>query len=244
MKNLKRIGIIVATVFVICFAGFFWYVNDYYEGTEVAISALASDGSVTVKEADGVIQFSPSQVVDETVGIIFYPGGKVDETAYAPLMRGLAESGYQVFLAEMPFNLAVFDSDAAEDIIAAHPEITNWYLAGHSLGGSMGAIFAEANSDKIKGLILLASYSTADLSESGLAVMSIHGSQDGVLNMEKLAENQPMLPADFKEVIIDGGNHGQFGDYGHQEGDGQASLSAKDQQAMTISAITEFIQAH
>ena len=102
MKNLKRIGIIVATVFVICFAGFFWYVNDYYEGTEVAISTLASDESVTVKEADGFIQFSPSQVVDETVGIIFYPGGKVDETAYAPLMRGLAESGYQVFLAEMP----------------------------------------------------------------------------------------------------------------------------------------------
>ncbi|APZ49370.1 hypothetical protein BW721_06565 [Jeotgalibaca sp. PTS2502] len=244
MKILKRLVIVLTPVLVIGFGAFFWYVNDYYEGTEVATSALTSDESVTVKEADSVIQFSPSQVADGTVGIIFYPGGKVDEEAYAPLMKGLAEVGYQVFLVEMPFNLAVFGTGAAEDIIVSHPEITNWYLVGHSLGGSMGAIFAEANSDKIKGLILLASYSTADLSESGLAVMSIHGSQDGVLNMEKLAEYQPMLPADFEEVMIDGGNHGQFGDYGHQEGDGQASLSAKDQQAMTISAITEFIQAH
>ena len=46
-------------------------------------------------------------------GFIFYPGGKVGYTAYAPLILALAEQDILCVLLEMPFNLAVLDSLAA-----------------------------------------------------------------------------------------------------------------------------------
>src|SRR5699024_3364831 len=120
--------------------------------------------------------------------IIFYPGGKVEKEAYALLMQQLAVEGYQVFLLDVPFGLAVFDINAAEDVIAENPQIKNWYVAGHSLGGSTAAIFASNTIHELAGVILLASYSTADLTQLAIPVLSIYGSEDHVLNMEKLVE--------------------------------------------------------
>ena len=141
----------------------------------------------------------------------------------------------------MPFHLAVFDINAADAIIEENPEIEHWYIGGHSLGAAMAATYVADNLDKIEGLYLLAGYSTADLSQSNLPVLAIYGSEDKVIDSEKVAEYRSNLPANTIEETIVGGNHAQFARYGEQAGDGEATISIEEQLGYTISAINEFI---
>ena len=237
---LRKLLIGVALLIVIAAGAFFWYVNDYYKATATAIEALRSDGAVTVTETDDAITFAPTGEEPET-GIIFYPGGKVEAEAYAPLLRSLAEADLFVVIAKMPFHLAVFDANAAEAIMAQETEVEDWYLAGHSLGGVMASSFAADQADEVAGLVFLASYPSGDLTAVPFPVLSVYGSEDEVLSRESYDEAQAKLPDDYTEIVLDGGNHGQFGDYGPQEGDGTASFSADQQQQQTIEAITAFI---
>ena len=170
-------------------------------------------------------------------GFIFYPGGKVEHTAYQPLMAACAQQGILCVLMEMPFNLAVLDINAADGIQEHYPEIEEWYIGGHSLGGSMAAAYLADHMDDYNGLILLGSYSTADLSESGLDVLSVYGSEDKVMNRDKYEENKSNLPSNFTEVVIGGGCHAYFGMYGAQEGDGEPVISNEEQILLT----TEYI---
>ena len=109
-------------------------------------------------------------------GIIFYPGGAVDYHAYIPLVTRLAERGAACFIAKMPLDFAFMDKRAAGRFTKKHPEIRKWYMAGHSLGGAMAASYISRHSKDFKGLILLASFSTHDLSSTTLRVLSIYGS--------------------------------------------------------------------
>ena len=174
---------------------------------------------------------------DPVAGLIFYPGGKVEHAAYTPLMEMLASEGILCVLVEMPFRLAVLDVNAADGIPEAFPEVECWYMGGHSLGGSMAASYLASHTEDFDGLILLGAYSTADLSGSGLTVLSVYGSEDGVMNREKYAEYKPNLPEGFTEVIIEGGNHAYFGAYGEQEGDGTATVTPAEQVRETVAAI-------
>lgn len=215
------------------------YAGNYYHADRVAVSALAPAGKVTVEQGKDMVVFQPE--APGTTGFIFYPGGKVEFTAYAPLLLELAQQGIQCVLPEMPLNLAVLDVNAAEGIREQYPEIQTWYIGGHSLGGSMAASYAAKNARDFAGLILLASYSTADLRESGLKVLSVYGSEDGVLNMEKYREYSAVLPEDTVETVIPGGNHAGFGSYGTQEGDGAAAISQQEQVQQTAAAIAALV---
>ena len=157
-------------------------------------------------------------------------------------MESLAEKGMLCILVEMPFRLAVFDMDAAEGIQEQYPEIENWYIGGHSLGGAMAAAYLSENVDDYEGLVLLGSYSTANLSETDLAVLSVYGSEDGVLNREKYEECKVNLPVDFEEVVIDGGCHAYFGMYGVQKGDGTPGIGNEEQIEMTAEAVLELVE--
>ena len=234
-KYIVIIGIVLLFSFVFCGI----YVNDYYHADMEAISVFKSDDLVS-KEIidDNIIVYS---VDDSTTGFIFYPGGKVEYTSYEPLMISLAEKGITCVLIEMPFNLAVFNINAADGIQEQFPEINNWYIGGHSLGGSMAAVYLKDNITSFNGLILLASYSTADLSDTGLDVISIYGSEDNILNMDKYDKNKNNLPKSFTESIIDGGCHAYFGMYGAQDGDGTPTISNKEQILKTTEHISNFI---
>lgn len=234
----KPILLSILAILVLIIGIFMGYVSDYYEADETAYAFLETTETVQYR-GDSPIHFSP---VDEAnTGIIFYPGGKVDEVAYTPVIHPLAEAGYEVFIVDMPFHLAVFDIDAADDIIENNPKIEHWYLSGHSLGAAMAASYAGNNIEKLDGLILLSGYSTADLSTSNLPVLSIYGTNDEVLNLEKLVEYQPNLPDNTIEQTIEGGNHAQFGRYGEQAGDGEAEISIEEQLAITVDSIQSFI---
>lgn len=243
MKKAKKITITIGLLLLLLVGILFIYFSDAYQPDEVALKALETDAEVVVQGEDPIV-FSRLRQPNAEVGIIFYPGGKVESESYALLTRQLAQQGYAVFLVDMPFNLAVFDKDAAAEVMETYPEIKEWYLAGHSLGGSMAAAYAEEETVAISGLILLASYSAADLSATDLPVLSIYGDQDAVLNVGNLIENRVNLPVTYEEILLEGGNHAQFGNYGPQEGDGKATLSFMEQQQITVEAIVRFIEEH
>ena len=228
---------------IILFTACAIYVGDYYRADDKAIAQFTFSTGYEVtekktKEGDWV--FVP-KTDDVETGFIFYPGGKVEHDAYIPLMRALAMEGVVCVLVEMPFRLAVFDVNAADGIAEKYPQITNWYIGGHSLGGSMAATYVAKHKTQYKGLVLLASYSTENLKNSGLKVLSIYGDKDGVLNRKKYKEYQPNLPTDYVEYVIQGGNHAYFGMYGNQDGDGKASIENGDQIILTAQQICSFI---
>ncbi len=230
------LGIVLAAILV-CAAAFAVYVNIYYHVEPAAVQAMASAEAVSVYELrDGVAVFAPEEPL---AGFIFYPGGKVEYTAYAPLLRACAERQVLCVLVRMPCNLAVLNASGADGIQEQFPEIGRWYIGGHSLGGAMAASYATSHAGELDGLVLLAAYSTQNLSNSGLAVLSVYGSEDGVLDMEKYEQYRSNLPADTVEVVIDGGCHAGFGRYGAQDGDGTPTISSNEQIARTAEEIAQ-----
>ena len=230
----------VALVLAILIGASAIYLNDYYRADMAAIEAFVTENEVPYEIVDGDdIVFKPDNC---RKGLIFYPGGKVEYTAYLSLMEACADEGILCVLVKMPFNLAVLDSNAAEGIPEKYPEIENWYIGGHSLGGSMAASYLSKNADDFDGLILLGSYSTADFSDNKIDVLSVFGSEDRVMNREKYDKNLKNLPSDMTEIIIEGGCHAYFGMYGRQDGDGEPKISADEQIRLTAKYISEFIK--
>ena len=232
--------ILIVIMLAIAVAASAVYLGDYYRADEGAISSFLPSENITVTALEnGNVVFEP---LNATKGFIFYPGGKVEHNAYKPLMAELAKEGILCVLIKMPFNLAVFDINAADGIQAQYPQIEDWYIGGHSLGASMAASYLENNLESYDGLVLLGAYSTADLSDTELKALSIYCSEDRVMNREKYDENKSNLPADFTEIVIEGGCHAYFGMYGAQDGDGTPTISVGEQISITVDCIIEMIK--
>jgi pimeloyl-ACP methyl ester carboxylesterase len=241
MKALKWILIALVVLLGVGMVVFtIWAYTPLGPGEE-ALAALQSDAAVTVT-TDPWLSFTPTGPAP-TAGFIFYPGGRVDPRSYAPPARAIAEQGYLVVITPMPFNLAVFAADRAEQVIAAHPEITHWVLGGHSLGGAMAVNYLYSTGASDVGLALWASYPAGndDLSARPLPVASVYGTNDGVAAPDEVLAGRPLLPPDTLFIPIEGGNHAQFGDYGPQPGDNPATISAAEQQAQAVAATVELL---
>ncbi len=243
----KKLGwpLIISTVFMTFVAigcGFFvWVFARGADPMPDALLALESDAEVIVN-TDKWLQFDPASA-PKTVGFIYYPGGLVDESAYAPYAKSIAAEGYPTIIVPMPLDLALFGANRAESVIEAYPEVTHWVIGGHSLGGVAAARFANENLDVIDGIIFLASHPEEgiDLTQTDLEVLSIYGNRDGLLNPIAIAKSRTVLPADAQFVEIEGGNHAQFGWYGSQEGDLEAEISRSDQMSQTIALTLELL---
>ncbi|MCI2049944.1 MAG: alpha/beta hydrolase [Lachnospiraceae bacterium] len=207
--------------------GFFCWTAFYYKADDTAKAYLTSD---TTLQEKGNLTILPE--AGSTTAMIFYPGAKVEETAYLPLLERIREKAQiTVIMVHMPLHLAFFDGNAADKVMQAYPDIRTWYISGHSLGGAMASQYAGRHADKIRGLILMGAYIYGDYPASG--TLTLYGSLD-TLARDKItyAENV---------VCIEGGNHAQFGNYGRQKGDSDATISREDQQAQAVRAITKFI---
>ena len=178
---------------------------------------------------------------DVKAGFVFYPGALVSYQSYLPLMIKCAQGGIACFIVRMPQDFAFMNIYGATRILKLHPDISKWYIGGHSLGGAMAASYVSGHTKDFAGLVLLASFSTSDLSNSSLKVLSVYGSLDGVLNRESYEKYKNNLPTDFTEIVIEGGNHAQFADYGKQSGDNDATITASQQQTLTANAIIELV---
>ena len=235
----RRLAIAFAAIVTAAFvavAAFLVYASDYYHAGSEAQASLTPTAEVPVEQGARYLAFGDPAA---QTGIVFYPGAKVEYLAYAPLMRDLAERGYLAVVVEMPFNFAFFDIAAADGVRAAYPQVEKWWVGGHSLGGSMAAQYAADHADDaaLAGLALLGAYSASDLSASDLDAVVVYGQNDQVLDRSKLEDNAPLLPEGALAVEIAGGNHAGFGDYGPQEGDGEAGIAPQEQQEQAADAL-------
>lgn len=225
-----RIGVCVVLCLTLLAGAGKRYLEEYYP---------AKDYEVQVEE---VLETEDYIVYGDTkskTGFIFYPGAKVDELAYAPILDELSQTGICCVLVKMPYHMAIFRADAAETMLQEFADVEKWYIGGHSLGGAMAAGFAAEHEKELSGLILLAAYPTEEI--EALPVMSVYGSEDMVLNREKYEASLP-LAANLTEYVIEGGNHAGFGDYGRQDGDGAAEISDEEQWQQTVDYILKFMK--
>lgn len=239
--NRRRIGRVLAVlglIIIIAVSGFvIWAENGYGPDTR-ALAALEESPGIQI-ERNRWLDIRPTSV-EPTIGIIFYPGGRVEPEAYTPLLSEIARAGYQVVNVPMPLNLAIFGGDRADEVRAAFPGIEHWIMAGHSLGGVMAASYAYENQDVVEGLILYGSLPAGDaLAGTNLPVLSVYGSEEG--SASQIAASTALLPDNARFVRLEGGNHAQFGDYGPQAGDGEAAIGVEVQQALTLDATLTFL---
>lgn len=224
----KKIIISLSIILILCMGSFNIYVNDYYHAQDDAIEILNHKNVKKVNK--NLITLTPKKESD--IGIIFYPNAKVENTAYLPLLEQLTDKGYNCYLSKMPFNMAIFNKNAANKIIDQYPDVKHWYICGHSMGGAMASSYVSKNKDKVDGLILLGSYIYGDVSDKN--TLTIYGSLN--ISVKKKIDYKKNI------VVIKGGNHANFGNYGHQKGDAQATISRKEQQDQSVKAINEFIK--
>ena len=176
--------------------------------------------------------------------VLFYQGALVENTSYSIWAKKISEAGYPVYLIKQPLNLAVLAPNKANNIIEKN-QIEDYVIGGHSLGGVMASRFAaqQTKDSGLKGVFFLASYPDEKgslLSFSG-EIISITGSNDGVLNWDAYQKAKDYLPTQTQFKTIDGGNHAGFGSYGNQKKDKKASISNAAQQAQVADILVDWL---
>jgi hypothetical protein len=241
MKIFKRILLGLLIVLAVLVVGFVIWALNPLQPTADALAALESTSQVTVTETDDYVSFMPAGTAP-TKAFVFYPGGRVDHRAYAAPLHKLAEQGYLAILLPVRLNLAFFDVNAADRAIPDFPEIQDWVVGGHSLGGVAASLYA-AKQDDLDGVVYWASYPADDaLKNSDMAFSSIYGTLD-MGGMEGFQSSASLLPADTEFVVIEGGNHSQFGNYGLQPGDNPATITWQEQQAQAVAATASLLDS-
>ncbi|AOW11339.1 hypothetical protein EM308_09940 [Flavobacterium gilvum] len=201
-----------------------------------------SNSTIQVENTNDFISFIPKKGYQKV--FIFFPGAMVGFDAYAPLCRKIAENGYKSIIIKMPWRLPSYGYNKPKEMNFFQDSSKEYILAGHSKGGMMAAQFVYENPILIDKLILLGTTHPRDfdLSKSLIPIMKISGSNDGVADTKSINQNKPKLPANTKYVLIQGGNHSQFGYYGSQLGDNEASISREEQQKIILNSILSFIK--
>ena len=239
----KKIITAVVLVLVLAAVGIGVYLFDYHHAENSCLYYISSPkhGVSCDISGSGKIIFVPGEEVK--AGFIFYQGAKVQCEAYAPLLEKLAERGILCVLLDIPGNIPLLNINAANGYVEKYPEIKDWYVGGHSLGGITASMFVDKHSDEFEGIVLLAAYSNKDLSDTDLRALSIYGSNDGILNLGKYDSGKSKLPSDFTEIVIPGGNHANFGFYGEQKDDGTSTITRNEQVELTVDYIYDWMMS-
>ena len=209
-----------------------------FPATGPALGAMVSDAAVTVTETATRIVMEPAERTAE-VGVLFYPGARVDARAYAAHLRPVAESGRTVIIVKEPLGIAFGSTGDLESVVAARGG--QWVVGGHSLGGTVAAMEAGVPvptdvEPAVVGLLLWASHPAEDVSSFGGAVASISGGNDGLATPAEIEASRADLPASTVFTPIAGAVHAQFGWYGVQPGDGAPKISDADARGQIVEA--------
>lgn len=245
-KLWQRTILVILIIFLLIILSFITWTQFIYVADQATLQQFFTENedSLTVTEHPTYFDLTSKSNTCTTgncvqSGFIFYPGAKVDPQAYFYKLAFLvSENNIRLFITKPPLHLAFFGINQADAIINTNPDIKNWTLGGHSLGGAMACEYIKGNSDKINTLILLGSYCASDLSSRNLTVVGIHGSLDGLLDKQKVSDNRSNLPQSNEDYVIEGMNHAQSGNYGAQSGDQNPTKSDADVKTEITSIIT------
>lgn len=230
----------VLIIFTIVIVGMLLWLRPYPAEPEYLAKAYANQ-QISISEEVGWIQIVPNKA-DSEQAIIFYPGGLVAADAYLYMLSQVAiQTQQSIYIVKFPLSLAVTNIDAASGVIANYPEIAEWTIMGHSLGGSMACRYAKLHTEEISKLVLLASYCDQSVADTNLNVLTLYGSLNKGIDENRLAEFRMNLPADATLKLIEGMNHAQFGNYGDQKGDNQAILTDSEATSITVAEVASFI---
>ncbi|PPH04657.1 alpha/beta hydrolase [Rathayibacter sp. AY1F6] len=206
---------------------------------ENALARVRADPAIAVERTDDALVMTPTSTGELAgTGLVFIPGAKVDASSYEATLAPLVEAGATVVITRPILHLAFFDLRSLETFTSQAEGVDRWLVGGHSLGGVKACQWAE--DPAVAGLVLLGSYCANDLSGSGLPVLSVSGSEDGLSTPEKVADASVRLPSSADLVEIDGANHADFGWYGPQAGDGEATISHEEADARIAEALLGF----
>jgi len=223
-----------------------------------ALLALRSDFAVTVQtvtveaweEGSNYYYLFVPKCTPPATGFIFYPGGAVDPRAYAPFAHAIAAQGFLTAIVKMPGDFAITATDRATTVMEDYPAIATWAIGGHSLGGVSSCAYAQGNSDRVEGVVLWAAYPSQAyrIDDTDLAVISVYGTNDGVVTLDDIEASEEHLPPDTLWVPIEGGNHTQFGWYATapdpvQPDDNPADITRKKQQDLVVDATAGFLES-
>ena len=196
--------------------------------TPVALAALVPNDQVRIADRITWYEMIPireDQAGNEilpTTGLIFVPGARVDARAYAHVLRPLAEAGYFVAVLKEPLGFSILNPDHPESVLAVHPDIAYWALGGHSLGGTTAATAADTH-EQVNGLVLFGAYPASRIQRTDLKVISVFGTEDGLVAPAEIERSKADLPAGTEYLEVPGAAHSWFGDYGLQPGDNLGS---------------------
>lgn len=246
IRGWRLMGSIVLAVLALAWLGALAWLRPF-TAVEPALTAMASTATVVVTE-------SPTQIVMEpgldprTTGVVFQPGAKVEARAYAAILRPLVDAGFTIVIPKQPLGIGFLAMGAFESARDAFPDIEQWVVAGHSLGGTVAAMDAEEHDADdvapVAGLLLYASYPASDMSTTLTSdVMSVSASEDGLATPADIEASVAMLPEDSGFIEIDGAVHAFFGDYGPQPGDGTPTISQDDARSQIGRVSVDFVDA-
>ncbi len=242
-KIITILGVVALLSGLIFVAYFFYSAIHSWQPNTSNYQSTINNKNYTITDKPNYIAILPSTSPDPQEGLIIYQGAFADAKAYIAPYSNLTYSGVAVFIVKSPLGFALFNVSGANQIIKDYPNINKWYVAGHSLGGVAACEYAKSNTNKINGLILLGSFCNGNASELNTKVLSISASKDGLSTTEKINNSRTKLPKDTKFVIIQGGNHSQFGDFEKlQPGDNVAEISANQATSQINDAIINFIK--
>ena len=227
-----------------------WLINSV-RTQGVPETLLQDTPALRVIEGPTGVEFRPA-APNGRPALIFICGSGVHAHAYAPLLRPIADAGYPVFIVKLPYRFAPLASHKDEVIgralhlMTAHHEIPSWVVAGHSLGGALAARVALSTRGRAVSFVLIGTTHPRDhdLSKVDAPITKVYGTKDGVAPVDGVMANKRLLPATAAWVEIQGGNHSQFGHYGHQLFDGTATITREAQQATTRQVMLDALKKH
>lgn len=240
VKTSLRILALLAAVFLLLLLGYTAFTLSRTREAAHTLDeyqALYTDIQI-LQDPDGSVTLLPPESEACGTGIIFYQGMTVAPLAYVPLTAELTQAGYSVFIPRLPCNTAMLRLNVADSVMEQHPEIEDWYVAGHSMGGRCASMYASTNAARLRGVISVSSAVDQRLAATKLPLLLVYGDLDSVMGALPAPD---ALPEDTTVCSIAGANHAQFGDYGTQPMDSEAAIPAQEQQEQGASKILEWL---
>ncbi|WP_018757960.1 alpha/beta fold hydrolase [Paenibacillus terrigena] len=235
-KRTKKIILALSVVFLFLLGTAAWYLWPYKPAPS-AVQAMQGNNTIKVTTDSYGITIEPAYEPIQQVGIIFFPGAKVEPESYAPLARDFATLGYRTIIVRMPLNLAQLGENRANLLMNRFPD-QPFVIGGHSMGGTYAARYTASKPSNVKGLFFLGAYSDQPQT---LPVLSILASHDQVLDQDTYNRYRSNLPKTTQTLTVEGGNHAQFGDYGPQKGDGLATITPEEQRTQVVQAVVKWV---